>query len=264
MPPISTLDAPEISAIVAAIPQIVSGLVRAVLGSVGQLASAGVQLLSSLVHNLPQIISSVVVAIPQIITAIVNAVGDGVGRLADAGANLVRGLWNGIQSLAGWLWDRVSGWVKGIWDGITNFFGIHSPSRKMAWVGDMLVRGLSGSIDDHGHEAVDAAESMAADTLSALDPLTDGITVPMATQLQPPIVPDVDLTPPTPGHGRAGATGGWDVTGVIEQTARTLLAGMDISVRLNDGTLVGKLTPAIDQRLAQLSRQRLLGQGGGI
>lgn len=62
--------------------------------------------------------------------------------------------------LASWLWDKVSGWISSIWDGICDYFGIHSPSKEMAWVGEMLVKGLAGSIDDNGDEAVKAAEGM--------------------------------------------------------------------------------------------------------
>ena len=68
-----------------------------------------------------------------------------------------------ITQLASWLWDKVSGWISSIWDGICDFFGIHSPSKEMAWVGEMLVKGLAGSIDDNGDEAVKAAEGMAED-----------------------------------------------------------------------------------------------------
>ena len=65
--------------------------------------------------------------------------------------------------MASWLWDKVTGWISSIWDGICDFFGIHSPSKEMAWVGEMLVKGLAGSIDDNGDEAVRAAEGMADD-----------------------------------------------------------------------------------------------------
>ena len=57
----------------------------------------------------------------------------------------------------------MSGWISSIWDGICDFFGIHSPSDEMAWIGEMLVKGLSGSIDANGGEAVKAAEAMSAD-----------------------------------------------------------------------------------------------------
>ncbi len=152
-----------ITTIVSAIPDIISGIVNAVINNIPLIVQAGIDLLTSLIKNLPTIIVEIVKAIPQIITGIVNALGKGVSQLAEVGGNLVRGLWQGIQSLASWLWNKVSGWISSIWDGICDFFGIHSPSDEMAWIGEMLVKGLSGSIDANGGEAVKAAEAMSAD-----------------------------------------------------------------------------------------------------
>ena len=152
-----------ITTIVAAIPQIISGIVNAIINNIPQIINAGVQLLTSLIKNLPTIIIEIVKAVPQIISGLVNALGKGVSEMASVGANLVRGLWQGIQSLASWLWNKVSGWISSIWDGICDFFGIHSPSDEMAWIGEMLVKGLSGSIDANGGEAVKAAEAMSSD-----------------------------------------------------------------------------------------------------
>lgn len=152
-----------ITTVVAAIPQIVGGLVNAIVSNIPQIISAGVQLLTSLIKNLPTIIVEIVKAVPQILKGLVSAFGEGVSQLADVGANLVKGLWQGIQSLASWLWNKVSSWISSIWDGICDFFGIHSPSREMEWIGEMLVKGLSGSIEDNGDEAVKAAESMSSD-----------------------------------------------------------------------------------------------------
>lgn len=152
-----------ITTIVSAIPDIISGIVNAVISNIPLIVQAGIDLLTSLIKNLPTIIVEIVKAVPQIITGLVNALGKGVSQLAEVGGNLVRGLWQGIQQLAGWLWDKVSGWISSIWDGICDFFGIHSPSDEMAWIGEMLVKGLSGSIDANGGEAVKAAEAMSAD-----------------------------------------------------------------------------------------------------
>ena len=152
-----------ITTIVSAIPDIISGIVNAVISNIPLIVQAGIDLLTSLIKNLPTIIVEIVKAVPQIITGLVNALGKGVSQLAEVGGNLVKGLWQGIQQLAGWLWDKVSGWISSIWDGICDFFGIHSPSDEMAWIGEMLVKGLSGSIDANGGEAVKAAEAMSAD-----------------------------------------------------------------------------------------------------
>ena len=149
-----------ITTIVGAIPQIISSLVNAILNSIPQIIQAGVQLFVSLIQNLPTIIVEIVKAVPQIIAGIVNAFTSSMGQIVNIGKNIVQGLWQGIQSLAGWIWDKVSGWISGIWDGICSFFGINSPSKEMAWVGEMLGRGLAGGIEDSAGEAVSAAEDL--------------------------------------------------------------------------------------------------------
>lgn len=258
-----------ITTIVAALPQIISAIVSAIGGAIPQLIQAGIQLLTALVRNLPQIISTIVAAVPQIITGIVGAVGQGVGRMASAGADLVRGLWNGIQGLAGWLWDRVSGWVNDIWDGITGFFGINSPSKEMAWVGDMLTRGLAGGIIATGSRAVTAAQDVAKDTLGAMEMLTDGINVPISADLEPVRMPEMALEPAAIAtraaideHNSAG--GGVDVAAIVDHTAQRLLGSLDIKVVLNDGTLVGKLAPGLNRQLARMSNHHSVLVGGGV
>lgn len=170
-----------ITTIVAAIPQIITGIVNALINSIPQIIQAGVELLVSLIANLPTIIVEIVKAVPQIITGIVSALGQGISQIAEVGANLVRGLWQGIQSLAGWIWDKVSGWISGIWDGILNFFGINSPSKEMAWVGEMLVEGLAGSIENNGGQAVKAAEGMSKDINGVMQDLAKDMTTALPT-----------------------------------------------------------------------------------
>ena len=53
------------------------------------------------------------------------------GKIWEIGKNIVTGLWDGIQSMANWLWDQLTEWCNGIIDGIKGFFGIHSPSTLM-------------------------------------------------------------------------------------------------------------------------------------
>lgn len=169
--------------IVEALPEIISAIVKALTDNIPLIVETGVKLLTSLITNLPQIIAEIVRAMPEIITGIVNALSEGISQVTEVGANLVRGLWNGIQSLAGWLWDQVSSWISGIWDGIKDFFGIASPSKQMAWVGSMLVEGLAGAIDKDGEKAVAAVDDMAAGMIAEVESemakvnasLTDGI-----------------------------------------------------------------------------------------
>lgn len=170
-----------ITTIVAAIPEIIGGIVNALINSIPQIIQAGVELLVSLIANLPTIIVQIVKAIPQIIAGIVSALGKGVSQVAEVGANLVRGLWNGITSLASWLWNKVSGWISSIWDGICDFFGIASPSKEMAWVGEMLVEGLAGAINANGKDAVKAAEGVSQDINDVMHGLADDVSTAMPT-----------------------------------------------------------------------------------
>ena len=248
-----------ITTIVNALPQIISAVVSAIGGAIPQLVQAGIQLLTALIGALPQIIGTIVSAIPQIISSIVSAVLGGVGQMISAGASLVSGLWQGIQSLAGWLWNKVSGWVSSIWDGILGFFGIHSPSKQMAWVGDMLVAGLAGAITSEGYKAADAAADMAADTLSAMDALAEGVDVPVSISDADLSLPSINLEPATALRADVAATlkdrQPVDVESVVDTAARRILSSLDVQVVLNDGTLVGKLAPRIDTQLSRLSRR---------
>ena len=167
--------------IVGAIPDIITGIINAVLNNIPLIIQAGIQLLTSLITNLPTIIIEIVKAIPQILAGIVEALLKGVSQMADVGVNLVKGLWQGIQSLASWLWDKVSGWISSIWDGICDFFGIRSPSREMGWIGEMLVEGLAGSIKDNGKDAVKAAEGMSADITDVMHGLAEDMETAIPT-----------------------------------------------------------------------------------
>ena len=155
--------------IVEALPEIISAIVKALTDNIPLIVETGVKLLTSLITNLPQIITEIVRAMPEIITGIVYALSEGISQVTEVGANIVRGLWNGIQSLAGWLWDQVSSWASGIWDGICDFFQIASPSKKMAWVGSMLVEGLAGAIDKDGDKAVAAVDDMATGMIAEVE-----------------------------------------------------------------------------------------------
>ena len=165
----------------AAIPQIISSIVNALIGNIDKIIMAGVQLFVALIQNLPTIVVEIVKAVPQIIGGIVRAFTNSMGSIVTVGGNIVKGLWQGIQSLASWLWNKVSGWINGIWTGIKDFFGIKSPSKQMGWVGEMLVKGLAGSIQDNGDEAVKAAEMMSEDINDVMTSLASDMSTSLPT-----------------------------------------------------------------------------------
>lgn len=149
-----------ITTIVGAIPQIITSIINALVGNIDKIILAGVQLFVALITNLPKIIVEIVKAVPQIISAIVKGFASGVSQMANIGLNLIKGIWNGIGNAASWLWNKVSGFCSNLLSKIKGFFGISSPSREMAWVGDMLTQGLAGGIEDGVGAAISAAEDL--------------------------------------------------------------------------------------------------------
>ena len=173
-----------ITTIVKAIPQIIDGIVNGIFGNLDKIIMAGVELFIALIENLPTIIIEIVKAVPQIIAGIVEAFGSLLYKIVEIGGNIVSGLWNGISGAASWLWDQISSWIGGIWDGICGFFGIHSPSKEMAWVGEMLVDGLAGSINANGKEAVTAAVGMADDINGVMNELAADMQTALPTDFE--------------------------------------------------------------------------------
>ena len=169
-------DLPEIiNTIVDALPEIIGAIVDALLSCLPQIIDAGVQLFIALVENLPEINRQLRDAALNIVAGILKAFKDSIPKIVEMGKNLVLGLWEGIQSLASWLWDKVNEWISSIWDGICDFFGIHSPSKEMGWIGEMLVEGLAGSIDKNGRDAVKSAERLADGISSVMQGMTADI-----------------------------------------------------------------------------------------
>ncbi len=189
-----------ISTIVQAIPQIISGIVNALIGNIDKIILAGVQLFVALIKNLPTIIVEIVKAVPQIISSIVKGFASGVSQMASIGLNLIKGIWNGISDAASWLWSKVSGFCSNLMSKIKGFFGIHSPSKEMAWIGDMLTQGLANGIDESAKMAVNAAQSLNEGIMGVMDSLADDMqtAVPSSFNL------DADATVRSAASGALG------------------------------------------------------------
>ena len=140
------LDA--IPVLIESLPTIITAIVDALIGSIPQIVETGVTLFISLIENLPTIIVEIVKAVPQIIAGLVQAFTESIPKIVEIGANLVKGLWDGIQSMISWLWDKVTGWVDGLVGGIKSLLGIHSPSTVFAGIGENMGAGIGvGFVD---------------------------------------------------------------------------------------------------------------------
>ena len=166
-----------ISTIIRALPQIISSIIQTLVNNIPLIVDCGVQLFVALVQNLPQIIAEISSAAGQVLDSIIQALSDGFYSMVSVGENLVQGLWQGIQNLAGWIYDCVSSWATGIWNTIKEKFGIASPSKKMKEIGMYLVQGLAIGISENTRTALDEVNRFTQAIEDAFNPVLDIDTI---------------------------------------------------------------------------------------
>ena len=85
-----------------------------------------------------------------VVDTVVDTIKELPGKMLDIGSNIVTGLWEGIKSGAGWLWDKIKGFAGDIKDKFTDELDINSPSRVMnEEVGRWIPAGIAEGIEDN-------------------------------------------------------------------------------------------------------------------
>jgi hypothetical protein len=101
-------------------------------------------IVSGLANNLPQIVRSVLDMMATIVKTFVSSLPDIVG----VGKQIVKGLWEGIKAMGGWIKEKVGSFFSGIVSGVKSKLGIHSPSRVFAGIGENMALGLGEGWDN--------------------------------------------------------------------------------------------------------------------
>ena len=102
-------------------------------------------------------------------TWLMNALNNLPGQMFSIGYNIVVGIWNGIASMANWLWRQTYNFAASIWQGVQDALGIGSPSRVMAdKVGKWIPAGIAMGMDQNRDLVTDAVGRI-SDDLAATD-----------------------------------------------------------------------------------------------
>ena len=232
-----------ITTIVQAIPQIISGIVNALVKNIPQIIQAGVQLFVALIQNLPTIIAEIVKAVPQIVSGIVSAFGSLVGEMVKAGANLLHGLWEGISSAAGWLWEKVSGWASSLVDGIKNFFGIHSPSTVFAEIGTNMGEGVGVGFGE-------SMNGVSADMTAAMGGAGQLTAAEAVRAVNDGIIANIEGL-----SGAVNAIVERVISGLTAQAQRLNQAGQDFDRHISSGMITA--IPQITAKIPQITQSIL-------
>lgn len=123
-------------------------------------------------------------------------ISNGFKGLVDVGGNLISGLWQGITGAAGALWNGICDFGSSIVNGFCDFFGIHSPSRVMAGIGEYLSLGLAQGITDETDSVVQGVQDVSNTALSTMMDLAQrvGDIASDDFEYEPSIQPVVDMS----------------------------------------------------------------------
>jgi phage-related protein len=123
-------------------------------------------------------------------------ISNGFKGLVDVGGNLISGLWQGITGAAGTVWNSICDFGSAVVDGFCDFFGIHSPSRVMAGIGEYLSLGLAQGITDETGSVVQGVQDVSDTALSTMMDLAQrvGDIASDDFEYEPSIQPVVDMS----------------------------------------------------------------------
>lgn len=218
--------------------EIVVNLAQGVIDNLPQMVSAAVESVTNFIQtitdNLPNIVATGVELLLQLIAGIINslpdlisAAGDIVSNIIDTiketnwlqvGVDILTGIGRGITNGIGSVISAARNAASSILNSIKGFFGIHSPSTVMRdMVGGNMMKGWANGIRGGIHNTVGAMQSASRQVYGAI-----------GGQL--------------PAYATASAPGAGGLSG--------------LQIVLNDGTLVGKLSPAINRTLGGYTKMQ--------
>lgn len=211
--------------------------------------------IATIVEHLPEFLAKGLEIVGELVAGLIDGipkvlswVGDMFKDVLDAfgqydwlelGAQVINGIVDGLANGAGAIWDAATDAAGGIFDAVCDFLGIESPSKLGRYIGRMFDAGIAEDLEDNA--PTDEARNMVKSVYNSARNAVRDVEIPIVTS-----------------HDRAGTMGGagtQDSISVIYELLMQylpLLANMQIV--LQEGTLVGKLAPSMNEELGKIAR----------
>ena len=195
-----------------------------------------------ILEAIPEITAAIYEEMPSIVTSIVDALLEAIPELIKAGGQLLEGLVEGMLDF------DIKGALKKVGDGVINgfkkAFDIHSPSRVMAGIGELLDEGLAVGIEDNAGAPVNALDKLSEDMIDGTDALNG---VALERRMVHSFNPNAAANP---------------ADGISTKLDRIYQAILNGQVIMLDGkTLVGSTASRYDNELGQ---RRVLAERGAL
>lgn len=151
------------------VPKIISNIISFFMSLPGKIGAELSKAFTQFTGWVGNLTSSAKVEIPKVVSAIVDFFATLPEKMLDIGENIVRGLWDGIKNMTGWIKDKISDFAGGIVDGMKDTLGIHSPSRVMRdQVGMMVGAGMAEGIADSARQVNAAMQELSGNVTGVL------------------------------------------------------------------------------------------------
>lgn len=230
-----------LDALLPEIPKIVDTVIDGLLDNLPLLVDGAIELFFGILEAIPEIQAAIWEEMPNIVTSIVDALLGAIPELIAAGGQLIGGLVEGMLNF------DIGGALKSIGNGVVKgfkkVFDIHSPSRVMAGIGEMLDEGLAVGIEDGADAPVNALDKLSSDMVESTDAL-NGIALERRM---------------THAFAPTGTTLTDGLTSKLDQIYKAILNGQVIM--LDGKTLVGSTAVRYDNELGQ---RRVLTERGAL
>ena len=160
--------------IMAAVMMVIRALLNALISHGPELLEAGVGLLGQLLVGLASMIPEILMMAAELVLRLFDAFWN--ADWSSIGHNIVTGIQNGIAGLWGTLVSQVQEAVSNLWESAKNALGIHSPSTKFKYIGEMSVEGTMEGFEDQEaemtrvvHDVYSGLSDTAQDALRPVD-----------------------------------------------------------------------------------------------
>ena len=149
------------SMVTSAITELMTSMKGIVSGCAPEFNTLGASLMESLDSGLGSGSSQLSSTASSVISGVYETFSSG-GDWYSLGSNIGQGIYNGLVAQGAWLENLAWNTAVAMYNSACYALGIASPSKKFAWVGQMITEGLGGGIEATQDNAVDAVTSMAA------------------------------------------------------------------------------------------------------
>lgn len=181
---------------------------------------------------------------------VVKRIGDAfeelVKKAVNVGVDLVKGLWKGISNTATWLKNKIKSWVGDVTKFLKKLFGINSPSKVTAYMGEMLDEGFAKGIEDNAKKPLKAMGDLSQDMLNEASGV-DGLAI------------ERRINHTYSADAQAATAQSASMLGKLDQIYKAIRSGQ--TILLDGKTLVGSTAERYDN---EFGRRRVLVERGAL